>query len=87
MAKTTPQEKRSKRRAVSSRRQRLEKHALGLANQCPIGPLNPINCPLHGLRLQPMRSRVRWIRGLKVAELEYLAAYHACCALRKTVAC
>ena len=87
MVKTTPARKTSKRPAASSRRVHLEQHALGLAKQCPIGPRNPINCPLHGLRLQPMRSRERWIRGLKIAELEYLAAYHACCALQKTVAC
>lgn len=87
MAKTTPPKKTSKRRAPSSRRLHLEQHALGLARQCPVGPRNPVNCPLHGLRLQSLPNRIRWIRGLKVAELEYLAAYHACCALQKTVAC
>ena len=63
----------------ANRRARLERLVGGLAKYCPIDRTNPVNCPLFGLRpLAPSKKR-RWIHGLTLDELEYLANYHRSC--------
>lgn len=71
--------------SVRPSRARLERYALDLSKRCPAdASANPVDCPLFGLRLLPIRERRAWIQRLSDEELEYLQGYHACCLALKT---
>lgn len=69
---------------VRDRRVWLERRAFELSRDCPAERMNPVECPLFGLRPLPVRERKIWIAKLTDDELEYLATYHTCCYTEKT---
>ena len=69
--------------APVSRRVKLEEQALVLARRCPVDGGNPSTCPLCELRKLDARARRAWVRNLPLADLEFLALYHAACAAER----
>lgn len=65
--------------APVSRRTRLEEQAFQLTRHCPVDRGNPFVCPLCELRKLDARARRAWVRGLLIADLEFLALYHVTC--------
>ena len=61
------------------RRVWLERRAFELSRTCPVDQMNPVDCPLFGVRGLPARDRRTWINRLSDDELAYLATYHGCC--------
>jgi hypothetical protein len=80
----SPTSRVKKKDAARHRRVRLEQQAFELAKQCPVDHVNPVDCPLSGVRRLAARERRGWIRRLSDEELEYLATYHRCCLAVKT---
>ena len=69
--------------APVSRRAALEQKAIALAKYCPVDRSNPAICPLCELRKLPARARQAWVRRLPLADLEFLALYHAACSAER----
>ena len=69
--------------APVSRRVKLEEQAIALAKYCPVDRANPSICPLCELRKLDARARRTWVRRLPLADLEFLAVYHATCSLER----
>ena len=43
-----------------------------LARSCPLGPVNPANCPLNPIRKLALPERLQWFRTLTEDDLQYL---------------
>lgn len=69
--------------APVSRRVKLEEQAIALAKCCPVDRSNPSTCPLCELRKLAARARRAWLRRLPLADLEFLALYHATCSAER----
>jgi hypothetical protein len=46
--------------------------------RCPRGG-NPLDCPLHDIRLLPVVKRIEWLESMNDEELERLYGYHRAC--------
>ncbi len=70
--------------APASRREKLEQQVFVLVRRCPVDRKNPCCCPLCEVRQLAARARRRWVQGLTLKELRYLARYHTVCARERT---
>jgi hypothetical protein len=52
---------------------------VGLLMSCPATNGNPPDCPLHGVRLLPLRERYEWLRSQTEDELVGIVCAHTGC--------
>jgi hypothetical protein len=57
----------------------LKSRTMGLLVACPLLQDNPVDCPLHALRRQPLRERYRWLNELPPTQVQRLLEQHAEC--------
>jgi hypothetical protein len=57
----------------------LAAQVLQITYACPFDQRNPTFCPLFKIRSESLQARMKWVKGLKLAELKAMVKRHELC--------